>query len=185
MDKKPKMNISWNTNPNYGPSSEQSLEDKIEQLKWMMQNQPEKFNSKWPFSLPDNNQETGMQQFREMVQNAAFENPVPKHTGEPVYIGPYMVGSELQDPKYLKGGAEYDPRNPEGYGGDQSYIDATDYSVKKGLLSPDIGEYRTENLLGSPDDDYMQLVKSGDMTLEDAIKQLGYVPHMLRGLLSK
>jgi len=175
---KPSMQISWDYVPQSSNSSSgPSLEDNIATLKRILDYEPEKFNGKYPFSGMS---EEAAQQFQQMAQDNAFDNPIPKHTGNPEYIGPYYVGSTLLDPRYSKGGDSEDSD-----GTDSSITDSFKYSLDKGLISQDVADYKSENLLDDTDTDYMALVKSGDLSLEDAIRMLGYVPHNLRGLLGE
>lgn len=170
---KPSLQIQWESNPGYGPASETTLEDQINQLKWIVENNPEKLSAVWPFSAQSEESKKGLLDFQNMVHDQAFQNPIPKRMGEPAYIGPYMVGSTVPDPSYKE------------QGGDSYYSDMNDYSAKQGLLSDDVAEYMNENSLDSEDDDYLSLVASGDMTLEDAIRKLGRVPNRLNGLLGE
>ncbi len=167
----PMLQIYHNWAPDYGPPGESNptLEQQIEQLKWMQQYEPQKFNF-WPFNkmgAPE------AKQFQKFVQDEAFQNPIPSHIGEPETIGPYQVGYRLLSPEH------------EQYGTDGSFTDSLAYSADKGLLSQDVAENRTNNLLDDPSEDYLALVQAGDITLEDAIRMLGYVPPRLRGLLGE
>lgn len=167
----PMLRIYHNTSTDYGPSTELSLEDKIRQLEWMSQHDPKVKNS-WPFNkmyAPE------AMQFQQMAQDEAFQNPIPKHIGEPQYIGPYQVG-------YMNIAPEW---KDEGYGTDGSYTDSLAYSAKKGLLSEDVAEHMTNTLLDDPSEDYLSLVQAGDLTLEEAIKLLGRIPHRFSGLLGE
>jgi len=175
---KPSLNISWDyvpksSNSSYGPS----LEDNIATLRRILDYEPERFNGSDPFS---GMKEEAAQKFQNFVQDKAFENPIPKHTGNPEYIGPYYVGSTLLDPRYDKGGVSEDYNGTDG-----SYTDSFKYSADKGLISQDVAEHLTDNLLGGEVEDYMALVQSGDLSLEDAIRMLGQVPYNLRGLLGE
>ena len=167
------LQIYHNTSTDYGPSTELSLEDKIRQLTYLRDQGHPAF-SKWPFG---NDPQTvkASQRFVGDVYNDAFKNPIPKHMGEPAYVGPYLVGSYLNPPGYDKSQGTTD--------GDIEAIN--NYSAKKGLLSDVMAKEFNDNLLSDPSEDYMSFVNAGEMSLEDAIRMMGYVPYELRGLLGE
>ena len=175
------MRIEWHgPQPDYGPAYEPTLEDAIAALQRLMAGSIEDRNPEGGNELLNASDVPIDPRMMEAIK-AAFENPIPTRTGNPMNIGPYQVGYTVPHPDYEKGGKFYDPSSP-GYQGDDSYIDAIEYSAKQGMLPKASAEYLKDNLLNSDEDDYMGLVQTGELSLADAIRMMGRVPQQISKL---
>lgn len=170
----PILRISYGPSPTtYGPSSyARDLESRAAEAQYLLDQHPESLAHVWPFSTMG---------YRGAVENAgamlddAFSNPVPKQVGEPAMYGPYQIG-------YLP--AHF---SAESYGGgsDEHWAAMTRKARDEGLLSDAAADSLEDNPMGSEDDDFMELVQAGELSLGDAIRMLGRVPRQLKGIIEE
>lgn len=170
----PILRISYGPNPpQYGPSSyARDLDSQAAEAQWILDNRPDLLAHQWPFSKMGDQGATENARAR---IGEAFDNPIPKKIGEPAMYGHYQIG-------YLPA---HFSSEPYGGGSDEYIADMLKQARVEGLLSDDAAARMEENILDSDEDDYMELVQAGDLSLEEAIRMMGRVPSRLKGLIEE